>query len=86
MKRASHSAAMASSASWAVLSPFRKAWYSRVKGSYWKRVGSLASLPLEETGGPFFEAFLPRYRSQLELAGLVPAMEMLSGVAVSDTE
>jgi hypothetical protein len=33
-------------------------------------VGTLSSLPLDEKGGPFFETFLPRYRSALEAAGV----------------
>jgi len=33
-------------------------------------VASLPSLPLQDNGGPFFEAFLPRYRSELLAAGL----------------
>ena len=33
-------------------------------------IGSLPSLPLEERGGPFFDIFLPRYRSQLAAAGV----------------
>ncbi len=33
-------------------------------------VGSLPSLPIDEKGGPFFEAFLPHYRAQLEAGGL----------------
>lgn len=33
-------------------------------------VGGLASLPLDEKGGPFFDQFLPRYRQALESAGV----------------
>lgn len=33
-------------------------------------VGSLPILPLQDNGGPFFEAFLPRYQSQLKAAGV----------------
>ncbi len=34
-------------------------------------VGSLASLPLDEKGGPFFEEFLPHYRDALAAVGVV---------------
>jgi hypothetical protein len=33
-------------------------------------VGSLPTLPLQDNGGPFFVAFLPRYRTQLAVAGV----------------
>ena len=34
-------------------------------------VGSLASTPLEEAGGPFFNTFMPLYKSRLAEAGLL---------------
>ena len=34
-------------------------------------VGSLASTPLEEKGGPFFDAFMPLYKARLAAEGLV---------------
>lgn len=33
-------------------------------------IGSLPSLPLDEKGGPFFDQFLPRYRTALDAAGV----------------
>ena len=34
-------------------------------------IGSLASTPLEENGGPFFDAFMPPYKARLAKEGLV---------------
>ncbi len=34
-------------------------------------IGSLASTPLEENGGPFFETFMPLYKARLAAEGLV---------------
>ncbi|HEV8539868.1 MAG TPA: hypothetical protein VGQ60_01785 [Nitrospiraceae bacterium] len=34
-------------------------------------IGSLASTPLEEKGGPFFDAFMPLYKARLAAEGLV---------------
>lgn len=34
-------------------------------------IGSLAALPLDDKGGPFFEEFLPRYRDALAAVGVV---------------